>query len=92
MKPLLAKEHAPVYLAAALRIHRGQDAFSCCAVTHVAKPLMYFPHVHPARKNYVRVMLQGRSTPINIFCDSPRKVRILLLCMAAAIAAEGDIP
>ena len=89
-----SRSKAAIYRKAAWLIEQGRQDRSCCAIV-TAQGLQEYEY-SDERNAYTDLMLHGREVTHVIFAgigsDSPEAtdIRILLLCLMAAIVEAGD--
>ncbi len=93
------KKYAKVYRNAAKLIEDEQQGFSCIAIRDAftgGSPYVYCFDEHPIRRLYVRLYAhdQGELHSKIKFLSGEvkeRDLRVMLLCLAAAVAETGDL-
>lgn len=89
-------ERAEIYRNAAMRIENDESEFSCLAVRDVINPLVASEHI-PESVAYDNTFRPAKTenyawgTDWSMKEKRRKKIRILALCFAAAMAETGDI-
>jgi hypothetical protein len=89
----MSKRDAALYRKAAKRIETGENSWSCCAIEE-ALPMSKrtYGAWHPATEKYRQMFAEAGSLSISQFDETGdgEGVRIVALCLMAAMAEAGD--